>query len=748
MLAVALLSSCVENPATRSLTGTTVSAADSVENGEWLTWGGDAGFMRYSPLAQITAANAARLEVTWRWQALPLGTRADPNLKATPLYIDGVLYTPTGVHQAAAIDPATGQTLWTFTPDPGDIGGRGNSLSSRALAYWTDGRKQRLFHNTLDGRLISIDARTGQADPAFGERGYIDLRQNLRPDGKPVPFVGSSSPATVVGNVVIAQVVGEVTAANKEATPGHIRGYDVRTGKLLWRFHTIPQAGEFGNDSWEEDSWVYTGNAGVWTMMSADPELGYVYLPVESPTNDFYGGQRKGDGLFGESIVCLDAKTGQRKWHFQIVHHGVWDYDVPAAPILHDLVKDGKRIKAVTLLTKQGMSFVFDRITGAPVWPIEERAVPQNGAPGEKLARTQPFPTRPAPYLPLGFSEDTLIDFTPALRAEALEIARRYVRGPMYTPTTPVIDGGTQGTWVQPGYGGGANWNGGAVDRDTNTMFVPLRNNAMVASLLTPDPAKTNWNWVRAPTAGISGPQGLPILKPPYSFVTATDMNRGEHLWSKSIGGASKEIRNHPALEGLALDFDNMGQPGVRPSPLVTKTLLFLAEAGNLGGDPGGPMLRAYDKRSGAVQAEIELPERATGAPMTYLHRGRQYIVIAVGSQSHASELVALALPGARPASRPTLVNQRTAPVPPTAAPVQVTAAQLARGRSVYERSCAACHGPTGAGVGNAPKLGKLTDVIAIVTKIRTGGVEMPPMATLLADEEIDAVARFVAAGM
>ena len=442
-LGLALLTSCAEAPSR--------PATDSVANGEWLTWGGDAGFMRYSPLDQITAANVANLEVVWRWAALPLGKRPDPNLKATPLYIDGVLYTPTGVHQAAAIDPATGRTLWTFTPEPAEVGGRGTSLSSRALAYWTDGKQQRLFHNTLDGRLISIDARTGKADPAFGNQGYIDLRQNLRPDGSAVPSVGSSSPATVVGDVVIAQVVGDVTAANKEATPGHIRGYDVRTGKLLWRFNTIPQAGEFGNETWEGDSWAYTGNGGVWTMMSADPELGYVYLPVESPSNDFYGGQRKGDGLFGETLVCLDARTGKRVWHYQIVHHGVWDYDLPAAPILHEVRKDGKRIKAVTQLTKQGMSFVFDRVTGEPVWPIEERPVPQNGAPGEQLSPTQPFPTKPAPYLALGYSEDTLIDFTPALRQEALAIAKRYVRGPMYTPTTPVIAGGTQGTWVQPG---------------------------------------------------------------------------------------------------------------------------------------------------------------------------------------------------------------------------------------------------------------------------------------------------------
>ncbi len=601
-----------------------------------------------------------------RWRSpgdgnrLPQGSRPDGNLKATPLMIDGVLYTPTGVHQVAAIDPGTGKTLWTLHPEPRRPRRAQLTLSSRGLAYWTDGVQKRLFHNTLDGRLLSIDAKNGQADAAFGRNGTVNLRERLV-EGRTVPVLGSSSPPTVVGDVVIAQVVGEVTSPNKEATPGHIRGYDVRTGKLLWTFHTIPQAGEFGNETWENDSWKYTGNTGVWSMMSADLELGYVYLPVETPTHDFYGGHRLGDNLFGESIVCLDARTGKRVWHFQIVHHGVWDYDPPAAPILHDITVDGRTIKAVTVLTKQNMSFVFDRVTGKPVWPIEERPVPQIAVPGERHSPTQPFPTKPAPYSRQGYHEDDLIDFTPELKAEALEIAKRYVRGPMYTPTTPVVEGGTQGTWVYPGYGGGANWNGGAFDPETGLMFVPTRNSVMVASLTKADPALTNWNFIRAPTDTIKGPRGLPINRPPWSVITATDMNRGEHVWSRSIGGAPDAIRNHPALKGLKLDFDNMGQPGVRPGPLVTKTLLFLAEAGNLSGDPGGPMFRAYDKRTGAVVAEIELPSKASGAPMTYLHEGRQYIVIAVSTRDHPAELVALALPNEqcpRPIARQPLIQR------------------------------------------------------------------------------------------
>jgi glucose dehydrogenase len=718
---------------------------DAVANGEWVTWGGDPGFQRYSPLDQINAENVGTLEVAWRWNALPLGARPDANYKATPLFIDGVLYAPTGVAQAVALDPVTGQEKWRFTPRAGPEAGRLPSISSRSLAYWTDGTAKRLFHNTHDGRLISIDAESGAADTAFGDAGYIDLRQNLRPDGTPAPFVGSSSPAAVVGDIVVVQMVADITSPNKEATPGHIRGYDVRTGKLAWTFHTIPQQGEFGNETWQDESWRYTGNTGVWSMMSVDPELGYVYLPVETPTHDFYGGQRKGDNLFAESLVALNGKTGERVWHFQVVHHGIWDYDPPAAPILHDIVKDGKTIKAVTLLTKQGMSFVFDRVTGQPVWPIEERPVPQNGAPGEALSPTQPFPTKPAPYTILGYDESTLIDFTPELRAEALEIASRYVKGPMYTPTTPVVEGGTKGTWIQPGYGGGSNWNGGAFDPDTGMMYVPNRNTAYVASLTKPDPKLTNWDWIRAATSEIAGPQGLPILKPPYSFVTATDMNAGEHRWTRPIGSAPEWMRNHPALKGLNLDWDAMGQPRVRPSPLATKTLLFLAEAGNLSGDPGGPIFRAYDKASGNVIAEITLPEKASGAPMTYLHDGRQYIVIAVASEDHPAELVALALPGARQASAAGAAAASTQ----SAATVAATPEQIAAGRGVYVASCAVCHGQNGEGIPSGPpKVTGLTDLAAVELKVTAGGIEMPPMAGLLSREQIRNVSLFVASGV
>lgn len=727
--------------------------------GEWRYWGGDAGSTRYSALDQINKDNAKDLEIAWRWKSLPHGDRQDSNLKATPLMIDGVLYTPTGVHQAAAINPKTGETIWTFSPTPADIGGRAPTSSSRSLAYWTDGKEKRLFHNTLDGRLISIDAKTGKANLEFGKQGAVWLKENLA--DRDIPFVGSSSPAIVVGDVVIAQVVTYITSPMKTAPPGHIRGYDVHTGKLLWTFHTIPQPGEFGHQTWENDSWKYTGNTGVWTMMSADLETGYVYLPVEAPSHDFYGGQRLGDNLFSQSLVCIDAKTGKRVWHFQMVHHGVWDYDPPAAPILGDIVVDGKKIKTVTQLTKQGMSFVFNRVTGEPVWPIEEKAVPQSDVPGERTSLTQPFPAKPAPYEPLGYDEDYLINFTPELRAEAVEIASQYVTGPMYTPTSRRIEGGKQGTWVMPGYGGGSNWNGGSFDPETGMMYVPTRNSPMISRLEVADAKLTDWDYIRATTATVQGPQGLPVNSPPWSKVTGTDMNKGEHVWWRSIGDADERIKNHPALKGLDLDFDNMGFIGVRPVPMTTKTLLFMSESGNLSGDPGGKIFRAYDKASGETVAEIEMPEKVSAGPMTYFHEGKQYIVVAVASREHAAELVALALPdkGSKSKKAAAAINQAATPALAVKAEalntervtrVEASAEELAKGRMVFTNTCAVCHGADGKGMpGNAaPPLQGLNNFAQVQKAILLGGVEMPPMQTMLSQEQINDVSKFVVTGM
>jgi glucose dehydrogenase len=719
-------------------------------DGEWHTWGGDHGFTRYSALDQITAQNVQSLEIAWRWRALPLGDRPDRNMKATPLMVDGVLYVPTGQHQVVALDPATGVQLWQFDPQPPTVDDRGLGLGSRSLAWWSDGQQARLFHNTLDGRLISIDARTGLADPNFGNNGTVLLKEKLYPDGSDATSVGSSSPPAVVGDVVVAQVVGTITAPNTRATPGHIRGYDVRTGELVWRFNTIPQPGETGHETWQGDSWQYTGNTGVWSMMSVDPETGYIYLPVEAGSNDFYGGHRHGDNLFAQSLVCLDGRTGELVWYYQLTRHGLWDYDPPAAPILGDIVVNGRQVKTVTQLTKQGMSFVFDRLTGEPVWPIEDRQVPASEVPGERAAPSQPFPMLPPPYLSQGFHEDDLIDFTPELKAEALAIASQYVTGPMYTPPTPIRDGGTQGTWVNPGYQGGANWNGAAFDPLSGMMYVPLRNAPMVAGLLEPEPGRTDWNYLRAPSVFIQGPRGLPIMRPPWSLITATDMNVGAHTWSRSIGPASDYIREHPDLQGLDLDFDNMGHPMVRPAPLLTSTLLFLAEAGHLSGDPGGPMFRAYDKLSGEVVAELALPAKASGAPMTYWHDGFQYIVIAVSTADHPAELVALALPEAAARAGSLHKKQVSRPDPASAVSLvpDLPSEQRLAGEQIYVRYCTTCHGSDGQGVsgGSAPSIRNLTDLQSIQRMISQGGVEMPAFALQISGEQIDVVSRYVAA--
>lgn len=623
------------------------SAAESgSSDGQWRYWGGDAGSMRYAPHDQIAAENVKDLRVVWRWQSRPIyeGAR-DWNLQATPLMIDGVLYTSTGLNEAAAIDAETGETIWSFTPNPKEIHRHPVGQSGRGLAYWSDGREARVFHNTSDGRLIAINARDGSVCENFGREGYVYLDEGLTEE--PHPRVGSSSPPIVVGDVVIAQVVpSAINPIIKEAAPGHIRGFDVRTGNLLWTFHVVPRGGEFGVETWENDSWKYTGNAGVWTMLSADLELGYVYLPTESATHDFYGGHRLGDNLFSESLVCLNAKTGERVWHFQIAHHGLWDYDPPAAPILCDINVDGRAIKAVALVTKQAFVFVFDRVTGQPVWPIEERAVPQSDVRGERSSPTQPFPTKPAPFDRQGVTEDVLIDFTPAIKAEAVEITKQYKTGPLYTP--PIFSDGNPGsligTLMLPGYGGGANWPGAAFDPETGVLYVPSRTTIMTASIGIPDRERSNLDYSRDQTRVTPGPRGLPLAKPPWSRITAIDLNTGEHVWMVPNGEAPERVRDHPDLQGIGLDFSKMGSGG-RPGVLVTKTLLFAGDSGELRGSPGSNVFRAFDKATGETVAEIELPSKPTAPPMSYMLKGKQYLVVAVGTPEYPAELVALALP-------------------------------------------------------------------------------------------------------
>ncbi len=619
------------------------AAQYGAKEGEWRFYGGDAGSTKYSALDQINRTNVKDLKIAWRWRTDNFGPRPESYYRATPLMIDGVLYTTAGFRRAAvAIDAATGETLWVYRMDEGERGlkaPRGNS--GRGVAYWSDGTDERIFLITHGYHLVGLDAKTGIPRPEFGDRGVVDLKVGLDREVDPVlGGIGSSSPPIVSHDVIIvgAALFPGDAPPTKENAPGHIRGYDVRTGQRLWIFHTIPQPGEFGHDTWEGGSWRYTGNAAAWSPFSVDEELGYVYLPIEAATGDYYGGHRPGDNLFSQSLVCLDVKTGKRIWHFQLVHHGIWDYDSPAPPILIDVTVDGKPIKAVVQVTKQAFAFVFDRVTGEPVWPIEERPVPQSDVPGERTSPTQPFPTRPPPFDRQGVTLDDLIDFTPELHAEAVEAISQYRIGPLFTPPSRAENpDGTKGTIQLPASIGGANWHGGSVDVEAGILYVTSATLPSLRGLFN-DSEYSNMDFVAARDR-LEGPQGLPLVRPPWGRITAIDLNTGEHLWMVPNGDTPEEVSNHPALKGK--DIPRTGKP-VRGGTLVTKSLLFAAAAWQLTGEP---ILRAYDKGTGDLIASAELPAIPTGVPMTYMFNDKQYIVVAVGALDHPGELVALTLP-------------------------------------------------------------------------------------------------------
>ena len=622
-------------------------------DGEWRFYAGDGGHTQYTALDQIDAGNVGDLEVAWRWQAENSAERPFFNFESTPIMIGGVLYTSTGASEVAAVDAATGETIWLYTPRPKpgaeDDPARRPQGSGRGVAYWTDGERETIFHNVSDGRLLALDAKTGRPVDGFGEGGFVDLSRDIDRPGAQVRCI---STPIVSNDVVVAQVV-PTGDSGYEATPGHIRGYDVRTGERLWIFHVVPQGDDFGVDTWQDESWRYTGHSGVWTQLTVDEELGYLYLPTEIATNDWYGGHRPGDNLFAESIVCLDIRTGERIWHYQLIHHGIWDYDNPSPPTLLDVTHDGRRIKAVAMVTKQGHTYVFDREDGTPLWPIIEMPVPQSDVPGERTSLTQPVPSRPAPFERQGFTVDDLIDFTPEIKAEAMEIAANYRMGPLYTPPSLIDDpSGTRGTLVLPGWGGGSNWPGAGVDVETGVLYVPSLTVPIVVALAPGDPGGTNPDYIQAGPIYPPGPRGLPLVKPPWGRITAIDLDTGDHLWMTPLGGAPREVREHPDLQGLGLDFSTMGQ-NARVGALITRTLLFMGEGGGVRGGvasrygAGGPTFRAYHKRTGAVVAEITLPANPTGGPMSYLVDGKQYIVVAAATLETPAELIALALPQA-----------------------------------------------------------------------------------------------------
>ena len=630
------------------------------QTGEWRAYAADKAGSKYSPLDQIDADTVHDLQVVWRQSTIPDATRGGNTMDApsasqnTPIMADGRLYVSTGLGMVAALDAATGEVVWFDAPPAPGGQTRRRGAPTRGVAYWTDGDDARVLA-VLGSRLVALNAATGERYLDFGEAGEVDLVQGY--DDRVVEsFRWRSAPIVVNDVIVVGSAINDITnhtmPALKEMPPGDVRGFDVRSGEQLWIFHTIAREGEPGNETWltalteDRASWEYTGNTNMWASPSADEELGYVYLPLSTPTSDYYGGHRPGANLFAESLVCLDAATGERIWHFQAVHHGLWDYDFPAAPTLMDITVDGRDIKAVAITSKQANTYVFNRVTGEPVWPIEERPVPQGDVPGEWYSPTQPFPTKPPAYDQQGVTIEDLIDFTPELRAEAIAMLDDYVWGPFFTPPSLIDErpGGTQGTMVVPGLVGGTDWNGAGVDPETGILYVPSVHSGTVVGLARSEHPRSDVDWAMKGARQIPGPQGLPLFKPPYGRLVAIDLNKGDILWTIANGDGP---RDHPAIAHL--DLPPLGQGG-RVAPLITKTLVFLGDGADVGGaflprGSGSRMFRAYDKATGDRVWEMELPGGTTAAPISYLADGRQYIVVTVGWSDMESEYVALALP-------------------------------------------------------------------------------------------------------
>src|SRR5579864_2499845 len=663
-------------------------AQSGTKNGEWNTYGGDLGSTRYAPLDQINAANFGKLEVAWRFKTDALGPRPEYQYEGTPLMVGGRIYCTGGSRRVAfALDAQTGELLWMHSENEGR---RGTSaprvLSGHGLSYWSDGKEERILYVTPGYRLIALNAKNGELVHSFGDNGVVDLKLD---DDQEIDLetgeVGLHSTPLVAGDVVIVGAAFD-TGANprsRENVKGYVRGFDVRTGKRLWIFHTIPRPGEFGNDTWLNDSWSYTGNTGAWGQISADPQLGLAYLPIELPTHDYYGGERPGAGLFGESIVAVDIKTGVRKWHYQLVHHGLWDMDIPCATILGDINVDGRTIKAIAQPTKQAFLYVLDRTNGQPVWPFVEKPVPQGDVPGEWYSKTQPFPAKPPAYDNQGVLPDSLINFTPELHAEAMKLIEKYRTGPLFTPPSVSTLDGTIGSLVSPGNLGGSNWPGGAFDPELHNVYVFSQSAIVTLGLIPPANGRSDMNYVQGSaragmrrTAGAGrgaggaagagrgaagagrgvggggggesgGPtlsvQGLPIVKPPYGRISAINLDRGEIVWQVAHGETPDNIKNNPALKGV--DVPRAGRPGIIGT-LVTKTLVIAGEAGFFTTPDGrGAMLRAYDKQTGKEVGAVYMPAPQSGSPMTYMMNGKQYIVLAISGAGYSGELMAFRLP-------------------------------------------------------------------------------------------------------
>ena len=622
-------------------------------NGEWPTYGGNLSNDRYSPLDQITAENFNEMEVAWQFSTDSFGPTPETRLQSTPLMVNGVLYTTAGTRRAAvALDAATGELLWMHRLEEGERGEEApRRLSGRGLTYWDDGGSGVILYVTPGYQLVALNAATGDPVSTFGTNGIVDLKRNIDQDLEPTSEIGLHAAPIVAGNTIIIGAAHRPGGSppSRENVKGYVRGFDLRTGERSWIFHTIPTGDEFGNDSWQEGSWRYTGNSGVWGQMSIDPELNMAYFPVEAPTGDYYGGHRPGDNLFSGSVVAVDLETGERAWHYQTVHHDIWDWDLPAAPVLADITVDGREIKALVLPTKQSWLFVLDRVTGEPVWPIEEVPVEQGDVPGEWYSPTQPIPTKPPAVDRIEWGVDDLIDYTPELRAQAEEIVSKFKIGSIYTPPSVAVADGYFGTLAVPNSTGGVNWPGGAFDPETGMFYVYTK--TQLGSLgLVNDPERSDMDFIRGIPEGVARREtslnirGLPIIKPPWGRITAVDLTRGEIAWQIAHGEAPDNVRNHSLLNGAELP--RTGWPG-RIGVLVTKTLAIAGDSAIHTTESGelGAMLRAYDKASGEEVGAVFMEAPQSGSPMTFMVDDMQYIVVAASGGGQTGRLVAFRVP-------------------------------------------------------------------------------------------------------
>jgi quinoprotein glucose dehydrogenase len=653
---------------------------------DWPTYTGDISGSKYKPLDQINAANFSRLEVAWRFKTDNIGNRAEFKLEGTPLEVGGVVYATAGSRRAVvALDATTGELLWVHGEKEGARGAAApRQLSGRGPSYWSDGKEERILYVTPGYQLICLNAKTGQRVASFGDNGAVDLKatddQKILPDLTTGEIGWQAAPTVVGDEVLVGSAFREgFTPSSYRNNKGSARAYDVRSGKKLWEFHTIPQKGEPGYDTWLNGSADYTGNTGVWTEMTADPVAGLAYLPVESPTSDFFGGKHPGNNLYANSLVAVDLKTGRMKWFFQFIHHEVWDYDMSSAPLLMDITVKGKPVKAVAEPTKQGMLYVFDRITGKPVWPIPEKPAPKGDVPGEWYAPTQPIPSKPAAYSRTGVGADDLIDFTPDMRKQALALVKDYKLGPLYTPPVVSKAEGPVATLMMGAANGGTNWPGGSFNPENHTVYVYACNSCLSATaLVTPPPGMTDLAFVEGrvgqrvvmvnaaganqgadaplaktaalPAGGGGGGRsltvnGLPLVKPPYSTISAINLDSGQIVWQVAHGETPDYIRNSPALKGVAVP--RTGQTGFNIGTLLTKDLVIAGDAGvtTTPEHPRGAMLRAYDQKTGKEVGAVLMPAGQSGSPMTYMVGGKQYIIVAVSGGNYSGEYICYTLP-------------------------------------------------------------------------------------------------------